>query len=67
MTIDQTLERGIALAKTPEQQHKVEFYITEIAATVERCNAMLDELESETETEKEIRRIRECTKRGILA
>ena len=65
MTIDQTLERGIALAKTPEQQRKVEFYITEIAATVERCNAMLDELE--TETEKEIRRIRECTKRGILA
>ena len=34
MTIDQTLERGIALAKTPEQRRKVEFYITEIAATV---------------------------------
>ena len=45
MNLKKTFEQGIALAKTPEQQRKTEYYMKEMAARLARCNAMLDNME----------------------
>lgn len=45
MNLKKTFEQGIALAKTPEQQRKTEYYMREMAASLARCNSMLDDIE----------------------
>lgn len=45
MNLKKTFEQGIALAKTPEEKAKVEYYMREMAARLARCNSMLDDIE----------------------
>ena len=45
MKIEQLFKQGIALAKTPERQRKVEFYANGISETLAKCNAMLDKID----------------------
>ena len=43
--LSELLARGAALARTPEEKAKVEWYVAEAGRRLRRCRKLLDEME----------------------